>query len=281
MRQRPEAAAVPVRKWRNAQQDVSAAELDHLLLHRLTLTRSQLLRSGNATLSPAQQQQLDADCARLRAGEPLGYVLGVQPFRDIELQVDARVLVPRPETELLVDAVLEQVADVAPSILELGTGSGAIAISLALALAGRSGTQVTATDTSADALAVAKLNAASCQAPVAFICADWYRGVDGRYDVIVSNPPYIAEDDPHLPDLQHEPLAALISGADGLQALRHIVAEAPQHLNAGGALFVEHGYDQGSAVRELFREAGFQQVHTARDYSNHERISHGLMEAGA
>ncbi len=216
--------------------------------------------------------------ARREAGEPMAYLLGEREFMGRLFQVSPAVLIPRPETELLVTLGLEALDGVAgaPRALDLGTGSGAVAISLALS---RPDVQVLATDASADALAVALGNAARLSAPVEFRQGDWWAAVapDERFDLIVSNPPYIAADDAHLSsgDVRHEPRLALASGEDGLEALRIIVAGAPGRLREGGALRLEHGWDQAPAVRELCRAAGLEEVASWRDLAGIERVTGG------
>lgn len=219
--------------------------------------------------------------ARLLAGEPLAYVLGVQPFRGRAYRVSPAVLVPRPDTETLVEAALARLAlDTPAQVLDLGTGSGCVAIEIALA---RPRVRVTAVDASAAALAVARGNAFALGAPeVAFLESDWYGAVTGgRFDLLVSNPPYVAECDPHLPQLAAEPRAALVSGPDGLEDLRPIVAGAPMYLTPGGWLCVEHGFSQGEAVRALFARAGFEAITTLRDGGGRERVCAGRRLASA
>ena len=250
-----------------------------LLLHALGKQgneRAWLLAHDTDVLSSAAQQLLDAYTLRRLSGEPVAYITGHKEFYGLSLQVDARVLVPRPDTETLVDWALEVLpADTASnsaSVIDLGTGSGAIALALKHS---RPGLQVTAVDSSADALAVARANAQQLQLGVAFAQSSWLSGVDGKFHAIVSNPPYIAAQDPHLAALTHEPLGALASGADGLSDLRTIIAQAPAHLHVGGWLLLEHGFDQAAAVRELLKGAGFTHVQSRRDLAGIERCSGG------
>ena len=213
-------------------------------------------------------------CARRVAGEPVAYVVGEKEFHGLGLQVDPRVLVPRPDTETLVDWALQRLdGRTAPSVLDLGTGSGAIALAIQHA---RPDAKVTAVDASADALAVASANAARLGLPVRFMESNWLAGADAGYDLIVSNPPYIASGDSHLPALRHEPIQALVSGADGLDDIRRIVQAAPNHLVDDGWLMLEHGYDQAEAVRRLLAQRGFAEVQSRDDLAGIARCSGGI-----
>lgn len=213
---------------------------------------------------------------RRQVGEPVAYLLGEKEFGGLRLQVDARVLVPRPDTEVLVDWALEVLpaaGDDTPRLLDLGTGSGAIALTVA---SRRPDAQVTATDASADALAVAQANARRLALPVRFAQGAWLAAVPGeRFDVIASNPPYIAEGDAHLAALTHEPITALTAGPDGLDDIRQIVAQAPAALPPGGWLLLEHGHDQAAAVRALLAATGFEQVSSRNDLAGIARCSGG------
>lgn len=245
-----------------------------LLLHALERApsdRAWLFAHDRDPLPAAGLAHFAALCQRRAAGEPVAYLTGVKEFYGLPLAIDARVLDPRPDTEVLVDWALEVLAGLtAPHVLDLGTGSGAIALALQHQ---RPDAQVLAVDASADALAVAQANARRLALPVQFAQSDWLEGVRGSFDLIVSNPPYIAADDPHLPALRHEPLQALASGAQGLDDLRRIVAQAPQHLEPGGWLLLEHGWDQAAAVRQLLHAQGLVQVQSRRDLGGHERCS--------
>lgn len=217
--------------------------------------------------------------ARRVQGEPLAYLVGHAGFWTLDLLVSPATLIPRPETELLVELALERLPHDAPSrIADLGTGSGAIALALA---SERKRAQVVATDASPAALEVARANThRNHLVNVDFREGDWFAPLGTeRYDVIVSNPPYIAESDPHLSrgDLRFEPPAALSSGSDGLNAIRHLSTHAPEHLLPGGWLLLEHGHDQGAAVRELLHAAGFVDVETRQDLEARDRISLGRM----
>ena len=251
-----------------------------LLLHALgkpASARAWLLAHDTDELTPEVAQAFRALCVRRASGEPLAYLVGSKEFFGLALQVDDRVLVPRPDTETLVDWSLERLQ--LPGllqVLDLGTGSGAIALAIAHSLqaAGRPA-QITAVDASTDALDVARGNAARLELKVDFIQSGWLAQVTGRFHLIASNPPYIASADPHLAALVHEPLQALTAGADGLDDLRQIIAQAPSHLLPGGWLLLEHGYDQASRVRDLLAQRGFSQVQSRLDLAGIERCSGG------
>ncbi len=203
--------------------------------------------------------------------EPLGYLTGWQDFHGLRLAVDARVLVPRPDTENLVDWALE-IGPTSLRVMDLGTGSGAIALALKHA---RPDWQVCAVDASPDALAVAQHNALRLRLAVHFAHSHWLSAAQGLFDLIVSNPPYIAEDDPHLPGLVAEPRQALVSGADGLADIRVIITQAQPHLKPGAWLLLEHGHDQAPAVQALLRQAGFANVKSRNDLAGIQRCSGG------
>jgi release factor glutamine methyltransferase len=216
-----------------------------------------------------------ADSIRARAaGQPVAYTLGSKEFFGLDLAVTPAVLIPRPDTELLVEQVLERLdAGSTATIADLGTGSGAVALALARHLPAA---RVLATDSSAEALKVARANARELRLEVDFLRGDWCAPLgDASVDVLVANPPYVAEGDPHLAELAAEPLAALLSGPEGLDALRTIIGQSPRVLRTGGWLVLEHGFDQGGAVRTLLAEAGFSGVTSARDLGGHERVSLG------
>ena len=250
-------------------------EAEHLLLHVLGRDRAWLFAHGDAGLTDAETAAFDALLTRRIAGEPVAYLTGHRGFWTLDLQVSPATLIPRPETERLVELALERLSVDRPwRVADLGTGTGAIALSLA---SERPQARVIATDLSADALAIARMNAvANGIAHVEFRHGSWWTPLRGeRFHLIASNPPYIAKGDPHLASLQHEPDLALTSGADGLEAIREIVAAAPSHLQPGGWLLLEHGWDQGNAVRTLMRSADFTEVSTARDLEDRDRVTLG------
>ncbi len=252
-------------------------EAECLLLHALGRDRAWLFAHGDEPLAGSAAAVFEALLARRLAGEPVAYLVGRRGFWTLDLRVSPATLIPRPETERLVELALERLPDGRLlRVADLGTGTGAIALALA---SERPQAQVLATDTSADALAVARANARDHGiANVAFRQGSWCAPLAGeRFDLIASNPPYIAEGDPHLAqgDLRFEPAAALASGADGLEAIRMIVADAPRHLHTGGWLLLEHGWDQGDAVRALLEGAGFADVATATDLEARDRVTLG------
>ncbi len=263
---------------------VASLDAQLLLARLLATTRTRLIAHDERTLTPAESAQWSSWLERRLAGEPLAYLLGEKEFHGLMLEVDRDVLVPRPETELLVDwaceslaaLVLEQsaVARRTPlRVVDLGTGSGAIALALKRA---HPKTDVTATDVSASALAVARRNAARLGLAIEFVESSWWRGLEGRrFDIAVANPPYVAADDPHLAALRHEPALALTPGGDGLGALRAIASGAAAALDPRGRLLVEHGFDQAAAVREMLGAAGLTGVQTRRDLAGLERATGG------
>lgn len=254
-----------------------------LLLHALgkpATDRAWLLAHDTDELTEGVAGRLRAFSLRRASGEPLAYIVGSKEFFGLDLQVDARVLVPRPDTETLVHWSLEVLQaptmPARPQILDLGTGSGAIALAIAHSLqaAGREA-RVVAVDASADALAVARANARRLQLELDFRESDWLTEVSGHFHLIASNPPYIASADPHLVALAHEPFPALAAGTDGLEDIRKIVTQTPGHLEPGGWLLLEHGYDQAAAVRGLLAEQGFSQVQSRPDLAGIARCSGG------
>lgn len=253
-----------------------SARLDAELLLAAVLGRGRawLRAHDDALPAAADRAAFHALVARRARGEPVAYLTGRAPFWTLELDTGGCTLVPRPETELLVEQALAVLADEA-TVLDLGSGSGAIALALARE---RPRWRLLGIDRDAAAVAVARANAVRLGISNArFERGDWYTGIDAVFDLIVSNPPYIEAADPCLdaPGLRFEPRHALASGPDGLDALRTVVAAAPAHLRAGGWLLCEHGADQGAAVRALFADAGFAAVQTLRDLAGHERITRG------
>lgn len=235
--------------------------------------REDLIAHPEREVDRLLQAQFDQFVQRRLTGEPLAYLLGEKEFYGRMFAVTRDVLIPRPETELLVDAARAALHQRhTPHILDLGTGSGCIAVTLALEMPTA---LVTAVDASAAAVAVAQTNAARLGARVDFMRGDWFSAVTGTFDLIVSNPPYIAAGDPHLEALRFEPRGALTADDDGLTCLRHIVQTAPSFLAPEGWLIVEHGYDQGKVVRRLLDDAGFVEIQTRQDFAEIERVSAG------
>ncbi|MDF2462509.1 MAG: hemK [Ramlibacter sp.] len=240
---------------------------------RLGADRAWLLAHDTDPLEPAGQEAFQRLCQRRAAGEPLAYIAGHKEFFGLRLAVDQRVLVPRPDTETLVEWALEILPPHSTSrVIDLGTGSGAIALAIKQH---RPGARVEAVDASAGALEVAGANANALGLDVAFRQASWLDATEARYDLIVSNPPYVAAGDPHLTALVHEPLGALASGSDGLDDVRAIIEQAPSHILRGGWLLLEHGWDQAEAVRALLTAAGFGRAASRRDIQGIERCSGG------
>ena len=249
-----------------------------LLGHVLGRDRSWLIAHDDDALDDAAAQRYAALWARRQTGEPLAYLVGEKEFHGLVLSVDPAVLVPRPDTETLVDWALalldgELAGRGHARVADLGTGSGAIALAIQHR---RPDAQVCAVDLSEAALGVARANAARLGLAVRFHAGSWWAPLAGRhFDLVVSNPPYIAGDDPHLAALQHEPALALTPGGDGLDAIRSIVAGSAGHLGAGAWLLLEHGWDQADAVAALLRAAGFEAVATRRDLAGHARCTGG------
>ena len=246
-----------------------------LLLHALGKPdneRAWLLAHDGDALCEKEQAAFAGFSQRRAAGEPLAYILGYKEFFGLRLHVNADVLIPRADTETLVQWALDVLSPVAkPQALDLGTGSGAVAVALAHSLK----TRVTATDLSQKALAVALQNARQLEVNVQFVHSNWLEKVSGHYHAIVSNPPYIANNDPHLAALVHEPVSALTAGKHGLDDIEKIVKDAPQHLHPGGWLLLEHGYDQANAVCQLLVQNGFTQVQSRLDLAGIVRCSGG------
>ena len=268
-----------------AREKLPASEARLLLGYVLDRPAAWLIAHDDDMLEEADLLRFASLVARRKGGEPVAYLVGHREFYGREFAVSPAVLIPRPETEMLVDLAFAQEVGVgatakctatgATSILDLGTGSGCIAVTLALEIRQA---EVTAVDTSAAALSVARENAERLGATLRLQRSNWFDQLAGEtFDLIVANPPYIATTDPHLAagDLRHEPEPALASGADGLDAIRQIVAGAPRHLRPRGRLWLEHGYDQAAAVHELLAAAGFDDIQQHRDVAGIVRVSGG------
>ncbi|MEA1890593.1 MAG: peptide chain release factor N(5)-glutamine methyltransferase [Pseudomonadota bacterium] len=248
-----------------------------LLAEVCEISRSHQFIHPDEELSEKQCQYFKSALIRRIAGEPLAYITGSRGFWDMDLQVSPDVLIPRPDTECLVEQALLRIpADAHWQIADLGTGSGAIALALARE---RPLCEVTATDLSVAALAIAKENALALEiGNVSFTGGNWFQPLTGRqFDMIVCNPPYVPADDPHLKqgDLPAEPECALISGPDGLDAIRQIISDSALYLKLGSFLLLEHGYDQARAVNELLQYAGYKKIFTQKDHGGNDRVSGG------
>jgi len=253
----------------------AALDAEILVAKVLGISRAALAADPGRALRPEELLALESLAQRRLAGEPVAYLTGRREFWSLELEVTPDVLVPRPETELVVERTLAAIAGARhPAVLDLGTGSGAIALAVASA---RPDAAITATDASGAALAVARRNALRlCLPNVRFFEGAWYGPLaDAQFEAIASNPPYIAADDSALGALGHEPMLALAAGPEGLEALAAVAAGAPGHLSPGGKLVVEHGADQGAAVRRLFSHAGLEDIETFADLSGHDRVTEG------
>jgi release factor glutamine methyltransferase len=260
--------------------DSPTARLDAELLLAAALGKSrsylhtwpERIVSSEAALTFADYLQ------RRRSGEPVAYILGQQGFWKLDLEVAPHTLIPRPDTELLVEAALQLLPATPAKVLDLGTGSGAIALALA---SERPAWHVTAVDRVLEAVALAERNRQRLHLSNATVMSShWFSALENhRFQLIISNPPYIADADPHLVagDVRFEPASALVAGVDGLEDLRLIIVQAPGHLEAGGWLMLEHGYDQALAVRDLLLTQGFEDVHSRKDLGGHERISLGRL----
>jgi len=263
------------------QLDAAEAKLEArvLLGHALGVNRAWLIAHEHDALAPAALKKYETLLTRRLAGEPVAYILGEKEFFGRGFKVTPDVLIPRPETELLVELALARLpAGRSARILDLGTGTGCIAITLALECPD---CEVVATDQSAAALEVAKENAARLGARVEFHAGSWYQALPadaGKFTLIVSNPPYIAQGDAHLAALAHEPSHALVAGANGLADIRLILQGAKDHLAPAGWLMFEHGWDQAEPCRTLLQQAGFAQMGTEADLAGHGRVSFGCLK---
>ncbi|KAA3654926.1 MAG: peptide chain release factor N(5)-glutamine methyltransferase [Proteobacteria bacterium] len=241
-----------------------------------------LIAHPEAALTAAEQQRFSDWLTRREAGEPVAYLIGTREFYGRQFDVSPAVLIPRPETEGIVEIAREAFGLPPAAILDLGTGSGALAVTLALCWPQAA---VTAVDRSSAALAVAKRNAQRLGAAVSFLESDWFGALPAaaRFDLIVSNPPYVAEVDPHLSegDVRFEPASALAAGADGLDDIRRIACDAPRYLRRGGCILIEHGYDQSDAVQAILSHAGFCRVRSWPDLAGILRVSGGWLDAAA
>ncbi|MEW6459740.1 MAG: peptide chain release factor N(5)-glutamine methyltransferase [Pseudomonadota bacterium] len=250
-----------------------------LLAAALGKPRSYLRTWPERELDAEQLGLFRSHLQRRRQGEPVAYILGHQGFWSLDLEVAPHTLIPRPDTELLVESALALLPATPLAALDLGTGTGAIALALA---SERPGWQVTGVDRVEDAVALAERNRQRLQLDnVRFLHSHWFSALAGQcFGLILSNPPYIRADDRHLDqgDVRFEPSSALVAGADGLDDIRAIIQAAPQYLLAGGWLLLEHGFDQAEAVRELLATAGFSEAHSRRDLGGHERISLGRFD---
>jgi len=259
-----------------AQSGLPPLEARMLLERVLSKSRAWLIAHADEAAGADAEQAFAALAERRRKGEPIAYILGEREFYGLEFRVAPAVLIPRPETELLVELALERMPeDAAMRVLDLGTGSGAIAVALAHE---RPQARLTAVDVDYAAVSVARANASRHRASVRFFCGDWFGALPGeRFDLIVSNPPYVAAGDPHLGlgDVRFEPQRALVGGADGLDCIRAIVAKAGAHLRAGAWLLFEHGYDQAEACRALLQAEEYREVQSWPDLAGIPRVSGG------
>ena len=264
-----------------AQSGLPPLEARMLLERVLDKTHAWLIAHADETAGLEAGQAFAALAERRRQGEPIAYLLGKREFYGLEFGVTPAVLIPRPETELLVELSFERIPRNAPlSVLDLGTGSGAVAVALAK---GRPQARLTAVDVDYAALSVARANAKRHGVSVRFFCGDWFGALAGeRFDLVVSNPPYVAAGDPHLAmgDVRFEPQRALVGGADGLDCIRTIVARAGAHLGPGAWLLFEHGYDQAEACRALLEAGGYREVQSWPDLAGIPRVSGGRGQNG-
>ncbi len=257
--------------------DTPALDAELLLAHCLGRNRSYLRAFGERMVDEAAESQFRELLKRRVAGEPVAHLLGVREFWSLALDVDASTLIPRPDTERMIEVALELCDEQPRTVLDLGTGTGAIALALA---SERPAWQVCGVDCAAEAVALARRNAQKLSLQrVEFMQSNWFAAIDAtrRFDLIVSNPPYIAADDPHLMqgDVRFEPRSALVAERNGLADIEQIAAQSPQWLQAGGWLLLEHGWQQAAEVRALLQQRGFVDVQSWRDYGDNERVTGG------
>ena len=258
----------------NANIALERRDVEVLLGAVLNKNRAYMYAHGEHPLTSTQSKRMSAYLSRLKQSEPAAYLLGEKEFYNINLEVTNDVLIPRPETELLVDYALEH-ANKGDRILDLGTGSGAIA--LALAAASAYNFQLSASDICDKALNVARRNARTNKLDIEFLSSDWLDSIDGEFELILCNPPYIAEQDVEVETGVHnfEPHLALYSGPDGLNAIREIIQQAPKHLVKNGTLVLEHGWQQAADIQNLFNSAGYNQITTVKDLAGLQRVTRG------
>jgi release factor glutamine methyltransferase len=257
----------------------ASLEANLLCQHALSVNRAWLIGHESDALEDSQQIAFETMVKRRLNGEPIAYILGFREFYGLPLKTSPATLIPRSDTETLVEAAFEKIPQNANfNLLDLGTGTGAVALAIAK---NRPSCNVTAVDVSTDALSVALENMQALQLHnVSLIESNWFSAFkDERFDVILSNPPYIAQDDPHLKlgDLRFEPISALASGVDGLDDIRKIIDEAPKYLNPNGWLMMEHGYDQADAVATLLQARGFKKIEHAKDIAGTQRVTFGAI----
>lgn len=254
---------------------IAPEEAQLLLAWVLDKDRGWLYAWSDAEVSSEQAAQFQTLCAQRAAGQPIAYLIGQREFWSLPLKVTPATLIPRPETEHLVEqALAAQPANKVCRVLDMGTGSGAVALAIA---SEQPNWQISACERSIEALATARENAKNLQLAVNFVESDWFSAISTTFDLIVSNPPYIPDNDPHLAqgDLRFEPSSALAAGNDGLDDIRLLITQAPQHLAPEGQLLLEHGYDQAAQVRALMNAAGYREVRSVQDLAGHERITQG------